>query len=291
MKKITFFTIVLIAMSFNINAQITNNGFENWTSIGSYEDPDGWATMNPYCMGSFYSCEKSTDHYPANVGSYSLKVTNNTSLTQTTGGWGIVVANSMDYPFKPAFPVIGHPNSLNGYFKYVSLNSDSLWIKVVLFNNGAMVTSNDYYYGSTAINWTPFTIPITNYTTADSATIMLAAYAPQCPTCGPKGNSSLKVDNLSFDNLITSVSGVEATTASFNLYPNPATDVVNLTIGNTNNNQVTVTIYNVLGEFIKSELLIHNEEQLSVSDLENGMYIVEVKSNNSIEKQRLLIRH
>ena len=86
MRRITIVLTVLIALTIRLNAQIPNSGFENWTTVGSYENPTGWATMNPYCAGPFYSCTKSTDHYPASVGNYSIRIENNTSLTNIMAG-------------------------------------------------------------------------------------------------------------------------------------------------------------------------------------------------------------
>ncbi len=83
MKKITVFIAALIALAMETNAQIPNSGFENWTTTGSYQEPTGWATMNPASAGPFYSCTISTDHYPVSVGNYSMRLESNTSLTQT----------------------------------------------------------------------------------------------------------------------------------------------------------------------------------------------------------------
>jgi PKD repeat protein/photosystem II stability/assembly factor-like uncharacterized protein len=186
----------------NLIVEKNNFGFEDWTTAGNYENPDDWATMNPYGTGPFYSCTKSTDHYPESVGNYSIRLENNTLLGQMNGGYGMAITNAFDWPFKPAFPISGHPNSLTGYYKFNSLNNDSMFIRVILFQNGTMVGNNMFVTSNTATTWTPFTIPLT-YTSADSATIHLSAFYPSGPTDGPNGNSVLYVDNLNFDNLIT----------------------------------------------------------------------------------------
>jgi hypothetical protein len=133
MKKFTIILTILFAMTIATNAQIPNSGFEDWITVGIYEDPTEWATYNSYSTGSFYSCTKSTDHYPASVGNYSIRLENNTSLTQMTGGWGMAMTDTMAYPLQPSFPIVGHPNSLCGYYKYNPLNNDSLYIRIMLF--------------------------------------------------------------------------------------------------------------------------------------------------------------
>ncbi|HPB24969.1 MAG TPA: T9SS type A sorting domain-containing protein [Bacteroidales bacterium] len=288
MKKITIILTVLIALTIKANAQIPNNGFENWTTIGSYEDPTGWATMNAACAGPFYSCTKSTDHYPASVGNYSIRLENNTSLTQMTGGYGMAVTDTAAFPFEPAFPIVGNPTSLCGYYKYNSMNGDSMFIRIVLFANSVMLGYDTFITGVTASTWTPFILPIT-YTSADSATIMFSAFYPSCYTCGPKGNSVLYVDNLSFDNLIASVPEENSQNNLFNLSPNPTSDFITINIEKKCNTDITLNIYNTIGELVKTELFKENQ-QINVSDLSNGAYVIEAKSKEWTEKQKLLIQ-
>ena len=42
-------------------AQIPNNGFENWSSAGSYNNPDSWGNLNSVTsVLSVYTCVKGT---------------------------------------------------------------------------------------------------------------------------------------------------------------------------------------------------------------------------------------
>ena len=288
MKKFSTILMLVFATNMVSSAQIPNSGFENWTTFGPYEDPNGWTTMNIACAGPFYSCTKSTDHYPLTVGNYSARVQNDTSLTQFTGGYGMIMTNAFDYPFKPAFPIIGHPNTLTGYYQYDSQNNDSLWIFVVLFENGIIVGNDDFTTGITTASWTSFSLPLA-YATADSATILLSAYHPSGPGSSPKGNSILYVDNLNFDNLITSVDE-EAINGKFNFYPNPAIDVIRLDIDNANNDDITCNIYNSLGELVISEQVQQNSQLVNIGDLNNGMYVVELRSVNLNQRKQLIVR-
>ncbi len=288
MKKFTIVMTVLIAMTIKTNAQIPNSGFEDWGTIGSYEDPIGWATMNASCAGPFYSCTKSTDHYPASVGNYSIRVENNTSLTQMTGGYGVAITDTMAYPFQPAFPIIGNPTSLCGYYQYNSMNNDSMFIRIVFFENSIMLGYNTFITGITTSSWTSFTLPLT-YPSADSATLYISAYYPSSQFDDPNGNSVLYVDNLSFDNLITSVPEQISENIFFSLYPNPASDIVTLNIDNTNNANLTLNIYNVIGTLVKSKILKQNQRQINIGDLSNGTYMFEITSKEWTGKQKLII--
>jgi hypothetical protein len=280
---------LFMAAAISATAQITNNGFENWSTTGSYEEPDGWATMNPYCSGSFYSCTKSTDHYPANIGSYSIRLENNTSLTQFTGGWGISVTDTMAYPFEPAFPISGHPTSLTGWAKYAPLNGDSMIVSAYLFENGAIV-SNGSFYGGSAPTWTSFEIPFSTYSNADSATVFLFAFKPATQTDGPNGNSVLYVDNLNFDELITGVEEQAAVEKTFEIYPNPASDFITLKTNTSGSSKMILSFYNAIGKLIRSENITSVQQQIHVDDLTNGIYVLKISSEEGTRTQKLIVQ-
>jgi len=75
-----------------------------------------------------------------------------------------------------------------------------------------------------------------------------------------------------------------------NIYPNPASDIVTLNIDNIINADLILNIYNVIGELVKSELLKQNQQKINVKGLNNGIYIVEIKSKKWTEKQKLIIQ-
>lgn len=70
----------------------------------------------------------------------------------------------------------------------------------------------------------------------------------------------------------------DVTETSYNVYPNPVKDV--LTISGEDMKQVTV--YNALGQMVKSINCNDNTVQINVNDLQNGMYFVNVINNNGV---------
>ncbi len=71
------------------------------------------------------------------------------------------------------------------------------------------------------------------------------------------------------------------------IYPNPANDIIAFDI-NSNENMICF-IYNIIGALVKSENLKQNQ-QVNVGDLDNGIYIVEIKSKEWTSKQKLIIK-
>jgi len=77
---------------------------------------------------------------------------------------------------------------------------------------------------------------------------------------------------------------------TFQFYPNPASDMVTLTMVNRNHTNLTLNTYNAIGELISSEMIQHNQQQINVAGLSNGMYVVEIKSTDWSGKQKLIIQ-
>lgn len=279
-------------MAGEVSAQIPNSGFEDWTDVGNYQEPNGWATMNGLSGTSFNSCSRSTDHYPSNIGQYSIRLENNIALTQLTGGYGGVVTGAFNFPFQPAFPLVGNPSSLHGHFKFTSISGDQAWIKLVLFNEGVIVADENYVSEAQSYpNWTPFDILLDNYGDADSATILIFAFYPIGQTDGPNGNSILWVDNLSFDSPITSVTEPRGIGQDFSIYPNPAVGMFTVETNSTIAQGSTIGIYSMLGTLVHSEQLLSNRQVIDATSLISGAYLIEVRSADAVSTRKLLVQH
>ena len=74
------------------------------------------------------------------------------------------------------------------------------------------------------------------------------------------------------------------------IYPNPASDYVTLVIDRNSNADLILNIYNIMGSLVKTELLKHNQQQINIGDLSNGIYMIEIKSKGLIGNQKLIIK-
>jgi hypothetical protein len=74
------------------------------------------------------------------------------------------------------------------------------------------------------------------------------------------------------------------------LYPNPASDFVTLNTAYIGNNIIFINVYNVVGALVKSEQLNKSNQQFNVEGLGNGVYVVEIKHEESAESQKLIIQ-
>lgn len=74
------------------------------------------------------------------------------------------------------------------------------------------------------------------------------------------------------------------------IYPNPASDILNIEINNTTKEVLNLNIYNIMGSLVKTETTAVNNNQINISDLNNGIYLIEIKSKDLITKQKLIIQ-
>jgi hypothetical protein len=285
MKKFTIILTVLIAMLIKTNAQIPNYGFENWTTVGSYQNPTGWATVNSLSTGSFHSCTRSTDHTPVNVGNYSLRIQSDTAFLTNFSGLGIVMSGTqlLSGP-RPSFAISGHPISLTGYYKFIPQKNDTMFIQVQLYHSGIMVMSKKFTSTVAATAWTPFNLLFYSYMNADSGNILLAAYNADNtpPQFLPHGNSVLYVDNLNFDNFINSVDEKSAKDILIDMYPNPVTDHLDIETFQ----DALISIFGIQGQLFIQRDIKPGKTDLDFSDFAKGQYVVKlITTEGSVVKK------
>ena len=94
--------------------------------------------------------------------------------------------------------------------------------------------------------------------------------------------SDAQVLNLYNNNTLSS-SNFQSNNLKFNLYPNPATDILNISM---ETELKSVEIYSLLGQ----KVLASNKNQMDVSSLSKGMYMVRVEDvEGSVSTQKLIV--
>jgi hypothetical protein len=85
----------------------------------------------------------------------------------------------------------------------------------------------------------------------------------------------------------TSGDGIEEISNSFSsIYPNPTSDIVHLT---SQKPLEKLLIYNTLGVLVRESNLTGFEQQINVSDMAKGTYIVKIYAGDGVNIQRLMI--
>ncbi len=82
----------------------------------------------------------------------------------------------------------------------------------------------------------------------------------------------------------------EINSSLITIYPNPANDVITFNFNANSNEILILNIYTVMGSLVKTEILKQNQQEINISDLNNGIYILEIKSDKFTGKQKLIIQ-
>ena len=92
------------------------------------------------------------------------------------------------------------------------------------------------------------------------------------------------VDNIFVGNLSVGINE-SLSVETFNIYPNPATNLVTLQFSVAENYKISVT--NVLGKEVFSQNITDSRIQLNISDWSNGVYFITAQSGSRIFTQKL----
>ena len=99
-----------------------------------------------------------------------------------------------------------------------------------------------------------------------------------------------------FSLVITGTDGILSTVplnvvdSSLKVWPNPAQDVVNISIADAVSNNASVVIYDVQGRNVKQAALTGSENTINVQDLTSGVYFVNVTNGVKKDTKKLVIK-
>lgn len=98
------------------------------------------------------------------------------------------------------------------------------------------------------------------------------------------------VTNTFNTKFLNALSNVAFDEGNLVLYPNPATNHVQISLVNTAENIDTIVLYDLLGKAIKTIPVQSNESiNLNVSDLSKGVYLVEINTENHLKTIKKLV--
>jgi hypothetical protein len=74
------------------------------------------------------------------------------------------------------------------------------------------------------------------------------------------------------------------------IYPNPASCFITVDLHGTNDHDLVLNIYSLMGNVVHSETLNQKQQQINLGHLHSGIYMIEIKSKEWSEKQKLIIQ-
>ena len=100
-------------------------------------------------------------------------------------------------------------------------------------------------------------------------------------------DSLSKGDNrfeLLFKNSATNTEDILLSNTQLSVYPNPATNLLNVNISNANFKNSSITIYNISGQQLMNSNMIGANVELNIGNLSNGVYFINVSNENGFNK-------
>ncbi|MES2678965.1 MAG: hypothetical protein V4635_03730, partial [Bacteroidota bacterium] len=164
--KLRFTCLILLLSAGSFFAQIPNGGFENWTSMGSYDVPDNWKTMN--FSTAYYALFTASKGTPGNPGSAYLQLTSKTINGSVVPG--IAVLGKLDTLTKKpvaGVPFTQRPASFGGKWQHMIFGTSQGSVMAMLTKWNATQNKRDTIaFGSQtlvgmAMSWANFSQSLT----------------------------------------------------------------------------------------------------------------------------------
>lgn len=296
MKKSLLTLITAFLCSLTALAQIPNNSFENWTTVGTYEVPNGWGTLNhSTAIGSVFTVTKAT---PGNPGNFYMKITSKTIGTAVVGG--IAVSGKLDsinMKAKSGFPYTGQPVSFTGRWQHMIYGTSQGSLKATLTKWNSALSKRDtiatasHTLSGMAMSWANFTINFAYKSSnlPDSCIIELRSSGSN-----PTNNDYLWVDNLAFNGTAAGINTVTSEFATVALYPNPASQQVELVMNLNSQQTVNVQVIDLTGKTLLTksynDVIGEVNQKLDISDLSAGTYFVKISSEKGNTVKKLIVK-
>ncbi|MCK4854129.1 MAG: T9SS type A sorting domain-containing protein, partial [Bacteroidales bacterium] len=148
---------------------------------------------------------------------------------------------------------------------------------------GLPQTVGNYTADSMSTDWKKFVIEINE---ADSVLFTF------WPTMTADGSTRIWMDDIS----LTGFGFTPPSTGIFNLakqnsllcYPNPATDILNVDLGDINRG--IIIFHNVVGAKIREIPLLNPRTTIDISQLNAGIYFISLKGNRTVQPTKLIVK-
>lgn len=297
---VLLFFILRITTSAAGQTIVPNGGFETWINYGNYENPQYWDTPNqetssiPFIGTTVVT--KSTDH---EEGSYSAKLETKHIFGIPLNIPGFVTLgkltidlNTLTYSVTGGAPITDNPTHLQGFYKYFPQGGDSCLIGIALYKTIGNVADTIGYASfsthNTVSDWTPFSAWI-NYdtiATPDTMNIIALSSAQDTAVAG----TILYVDSISLDYTV----GIERQNpqAGIKIYQDKETKRLLLFFDFNNPQQISVALYNMSGQIVKTTqtgLVRKQKLELSYVNFRQGIYILEIIHDNQKMTKKLIL--
>lgn len=277
MKRILLSAVALMAFT-SLNAQITNGNLDAWT-LG---EPDSWL----YDFGT--GAAAGTNNFIAGLGEGDPLTTTEITGAAAAGGTGSSALLSTEDAVGATAIGAGFaqiPGLLLSQWAYTAapLTADFDYQSNVMAGDSSLIQISLLDAGGATIAfagllltpadmtsaWTAVSIPFVYTGSGAVATIEIWAQSSYAAGGPFVAGSTLSLDNF----VMSGVNGVDEFELTSSVYPNPASDVLNISL---NADIKTVSIIAMDGKVISTQDVVGMSATVEVSTLTSGVYMYEI---------------
>jgi len=281
MKHVLLLVLLFPFLAMAQNA-IPNPDFENWTTgglppINSFEDPNGWSTVNSltYLLG-IQTVTKASQPQFVKSGNFALRLETFfvAALNRPVqGGAATADINVADESLSGGVPFNLRPSALEGWYQYYPVGADTATMAILLSKWNSVLGVKDtvgyaLYRPTEAVSvYTQFSAEL-EYFLEDDPDTMIVGFV--CSGQFEPGiGSVMYVDDVSL--VFEPVSVTKSASKKPLLYPNPTRDFVRFDIPGA----VWVIVRNLTGQIVLEQNLLNNNNQIHLSTLNEGLYLLQ----------------
>ncbi|MEM1319369.1 MAG: T9SS type A sorting domain-containing protein [Bacteroidota bacterium] len=260
-------------------APLPNSSFENWTAINA-NNPDNWDSFNRLLALADLPPNVTRSDEAAS-GSFSARLEINEYFGDTVEAF--LVYGSIDDEFEfISTPFTGTPTRLTGSYRYQPAGQDVGAVVPALSSGGTFAGGEIFILTPTA-EFIEFEIPIVLSLFPDTLSLIISA--------GQNPGSVLWIDNLAFDNVLTTE---EADLFNgLRISPNPASDWFEVDYPSSGED-LRLKLMDIQGRILQDHLLPANQGggqiELDVSTYIPGIYVVEISQGKLRTSRKVTIK-
>lgn len=294
MKYFTL-TSLLLLLAIVVNSQIPNAGFENWTTVGSYEVPDEWGNMNAVTASSnVFTTVKGS---PGSPGDSFIKLT--TKNINGVNTPGVIVSgqlNTTTLKAESGFPFNQQVKNLTGRYQFMGYSNDSATIAAWLTRWDSDSQRRDTVASLMTRKsgmmhaWANFSLPFVYFSdeVPDTAIIYISSSGQT-----PQDYSFIWIDNLNFEGLVTSAQE-EVFDNNMIVFPSPTTDQISISFTSKSNYATELLIIDMAGNIVQKSVIAASTGQnlinLTTLNMARGVYLLQLNSPSGVLSKKIVIR-
>ena len=288
MKKILLIAIVSVFLSQGFSQVGVNLDLEAWTTMGTYDEPDGWETLNALAgFGGPITVTKNTTSPSGGAASADLT----TSLCTVCPGFGL--DSNLLGLISQEMPVTELATTLDFDWKYAPVGSDSatVFAEFTHYDSGigdrvtdaigfAILGANSTWMMET-VTFFPLTTDVPDTLSIYAASSSGAFFGSPVAEIG----SVLSIDNFRVNFPTTSLE------EEYALGANVFTREGNLVVTLEEPTNATISVVDMTGKTVVRHSFNGDRDILDTRSFSSGVYVVNVQSNNGyVVTKKIFIR-